>query len=58
MPDVRRAHLREDPVQPLERPVQVDLYPAGRRRHGLPPVLGAPTLDEAQPDGGKSHYKL
>ena len=50
-PDVRRAHLREHPIQPLERPVEVDLDPAGRRRDGLPAVLRAPTLDETHPDG-------
>ena len=50
-PDVRRAHLREHPVQPLEWPVEVDLDPAGRRRDGLPAVLRAPTLDETHPDG-------
>ena len=51
IPDVRRSHLREAPVEPLEGPVQVHLDPARRRRHRLPPVLRAPTLDKAHPDG-------
>ena len=49
-PDVRRSHLREDPVEPLEGPVQVHLDPARRRRHRLPPVLRPPALDEAHPE--------
>ena len=42
--------MREHPVQPLERPVQVQLDPAGRGRDRLPAVLGTPALDEAHAD--------
>jgi len=48
---VRRPHLRQHPIQPLQRPVEVELDPAGRGGDDLPPVLGAPALDEADPDG-------
>lgn len=47
---VRGAHLRQDLVQPLQRPVQVDLDPARRRRHVLPVVLRPPALHERHPD--------
>ena len=50
-PHGRRAHLCEDPVQPLERSVEVELDPAGCRCYRLPPVFGAPTLDEAHSNG-------
>lgn len=33
--DAGRAHLREHFVQPLQRPVQVQLNPAGGAGHGL-----------------------
>lgn len=41
---VRGAHLGQHLVQPLQRPVQVDLDPAGRARDVLAVVLGAPAL--------------
>ena len=47
---MRRTHLREHLVEPLQRPVEVNLDPAGRARHVLPVVLGAPALDETHPD--------
>ena len=47
---MRRTHLRQHLVEPLQRPVEVNLDPAGRARHVLPVVLGAPALDEAHPD--------
>ena len=47
---MRRAHLREHLVEPLQRPVEVQLDPARRARHVLPVVLGAPALHEAHPD--------
>lgn len=33
--DAGRTHLGENFVQPLQRPVQVQLYPAGGAGHGL-----------------------
>jgi hypothetical protein len=44
-----RPHLCQDPVQPLERPVEVELDPARGGGHRLASVLGAPALDKAQP---------
>ena len=41
---MRGAHLGQHLVQPLQRPVQVDLDPAGRARDILAVVLGAPAL--------------
>lgn len=35
--DAGRTHLCEHLVQPLQRPVQVQLYPAGGAGHGLTP---------------------
>ena len=46
----RRAHLREDVVEPLQRAVQVDLDPARRRGHVLAVVVGAPALHERHPE--------
>lgn len=48
---MRSPHLRQDFVEPLQRPVEVHLDPARRARHVLPVVLGAPPLDEAHADG-------
>ena len=45
------AHLHQHLVQPLQGPVQVHLDPAGGGRHCLAPVLLAPALHEADPDG-------
>ena len=47
---VRRTHLREHLVEPLQWTVEVDLDPTGRARNVLSVVLGAPALDEAHPD--------
>lgn len=47
---VRGAHLREDLVQPLQRPVQMYLDPAGGAGHILTVVFGAPALKR-----GRSH---
>jgi len=44
------AHLCEDPVEPLQGPVQVKLYPAGCRGDRLSTVLGAPPLDKRHAD--------
>lgn len=49
--DAWGAHLGEDLVKPLQRPVQVQLDPAGGAGHCLSPVLCAPALDEAHADG-------
>lgn len=43
---VRRAHLREDTVEPGQRTVEVDFDPTRRRRDILPVIFGAPALDE------------
>lgn len=43
---VRGPHLRQHLVQPLQRPMQVDFYPAGRGRHVLTVVLRPPALHE------------
>jgi len=45
-----RAHLREHLVKPLERPMQMDLDPTGRRCHILAMVLRPPALHERHPD--------
>jgi len=50
-PKGRGAHLCEDPVEPLQGPVQVKLYPAGSRGDRLSTVLGAPPLDKRHADG-------
>ena len=39
-------------VEYLERPVEVDLHPAGRLLDRLPVVVGAPALHEGQPEAG------
>lgn len=49
-----RAHLREDLVQPLQRPVQVYLYPARGRRHVLAVVLRPPALHKRHPN--RAHF--
>lgn len=36
--DARGAHLGEDLVKPLQRPIQVQLDPAGGAGHGLSPA--------------------
>jgi len=46
----RRPHLREDFVEPLQRPVEMDLNPARRACDVLPMVLGAPTFHETHSD--------
>lgn len=48
---MRRAHLSEYFVEPLERPVEMDLHPARRARHVLPVVLRAPALHKAHAYG-------
>ena len=55
---MRRSHLCQHAVQPLERPVQVELDPARCRGHDLPAVLGAPALDEADPDGAHARQAV
>lgn len=47
---MRRAHLGEHLVQPLERPVQMDFNPTGRRGHILAMILRTPALHERHPD--------
>lgn len=49
---MRGAHLREDLVQPLERPVQMYLNPAGGAGHILTVVFSTPSLRRGQ------HYIL
>lgn len=44
------AHLSQHLVQPLQRTMEVDLYPARRRRHVLSMVLRAPSFDEGHPN--------
>ena len=46
-----RPHLRQHLVQPHERPVKVDLNPAGRAGDILPVVLGTPPLHKAHANG-------
>ena len=41
---MRRAHLGENLIQPLQGAVQVDLNPAGGAGHVLTVVLGTPAL--------------
>lgn len=43
---MRRAHLGQDLIQPLQWAMQVDLNPAGGASDILPVVLGAPTLQQ------------
>lgn len=43
--------MGEDPIQPLQRSVEVQLDPAGSRGDCLPAVLGAPALDKTHADG-------
>lgn len=47
---MRGPHLRQHLVQPLQRPVQVDLYPARCGRHVLAVVLRAPALHKGHAD--------
>ena len=49
--ELRRAHLLEDLVEPLQRPVQVQLNPAGGRCDCFSSVLLAPSFYEGHPDG-------
>lgn len=49
--DAGGSHLGEDLVKPLQRPIQVQLDPAGRAGHCLSPVLRSPAFDEAHTDG-------
>ena len=51
---VRRAHLGEYVVEPLQRAVQVDLDPARGRRHVLAVVVGAPALHKRHPERKES----
>jgi hypothetical protein len=51
---VGRAHLCEDLVQPLQRAVQVHLYPAGGAGDVLAVVLCTPALHS----GSKYNYQL
>lgn len=48
---MRRAHLREDFVQPLQGPVQMYLDPTGGAGHILTVVFCTPTLNKAHADG-------
>lgn len=45
------THLGQDLVQPLERPVKMDLNPAGGRGHVLSVVLRPPALHKRHTDG-------
>lgn len=42
--------MRENPIQPLQRSVEVQFDPAWGRGHCLSPVFGAPTFDKTHPD--------
>ena len=44
-------HSGQDFVHPLQRTMEVDLNPAGRAGHHLSPVVDAPALDKAHPNG-------
>lgn len=55
---VRTSHLREDLVQPLEGPVEVDFYPAGSTCYVLPVVFGTPTFYERHSEKSKRKKKL
>lgn len=46
---MRRSHLSQNFVQPLQRAIQMNLYPAGGASHILAVVLGPPALDKAHP---------
>ena len=48
---VRRSHLREHLVKPLQRSVEVDLNPTGCAGDVLSVVFGPPAFDEAQTNG-------
>lgn len=52
--DAWGAHLGEDLVKPLQRPIQVQLDPAGGTGHSLSPVLRSPAFNEAHADGTHS----
>lgn len=47
---MRRPHLRENFIEPLQRPVQVHLDPTRSARHVLSVVLRTPALHEAHPN--------
>lgn len=47
---VRTSHLNENLIEPLQRSVQMNLNPAGRRCDILPMILSAPALHEAHPN--------
>lgn len=49
--DAWGAHLGEDLVKPLQRPIQVQLNPAGGAGHCLSPVFCSPAFDEAHANG-------
>lgn len=46
---MRRSHLSQNFVQPLQGAVQMNLYPAGGASHILAVVLRPPALDKAHP---------
>lgn len=48
---VRGTHLREDLIQPLQRPVQMNFDPARCRGHHLPTIFHPPSLHEADSYG-------
>lgn len=50
---VRRAHEGQYLVDPLQGPVETDLYPTGGVRHIPPLVLATPTLEEADVYGAQ-----
>lgn len=48
---MRRSHLRQNLVQPLQRPVQMHLDPTRRTSHILSMVFGTPAFNETHPNG-------
>lgn len=52
--DAGRAHLGENLVQPLQRAIEMQFYPAGGAGHCLTSVLCSPTLDKTHANGAHS----
>lgn len=50
----RRAHLGEDPIQPLQGSVEVHFNPARGGSDSLATVFGAPALDKTHANGALS----
>ena len=46
-----RSHLGQNAVQPLQRPIEVQLNPTGCGGYSLPTIFCTPTLDKTHADG-------